>query len=139
MFDGSSSLSAVELERGWASFECDAHGFLVAASPRVARTVWCRCGKRARIFRSGRAVDPDTLKPTAAKAKTLNRSGHPFIYGCGCGEDFGGRTLLKRHRVGGTKSKRCLSVEEMAARGWLMDQKGRWRQRIDSFSGRNGL
>jgi hypothetical protein len=96
---GDVSLTAAEVERGWVEFECDAHGFLVATTPNA--TVWCRCGKRARHVRTGRLVDPDTLKPTQARARTLNGQGHPFIHGCGdCGEDFHGVRLQQRHRTG---------------------------------------
>jgi hypothetical protein len=120
-------LFAAEVERGWVEFACDVHGFLVATTPNA--TVWCSCGKRARHTRHGRLLDPDTLKPTQAKARELNTSGHPFIHGCGdCGEDFGGRTLQQRHRVGSKLHKRCMTPEEMQAKGWHCDAKGRWRK-----------
>ncbi len=123
------SLSAVEVERGWVEFACDAHGFLVATTPNA--TVWCVCGKRARQVRHGRLLDPDTLKPTQAKARELNAAGHPFIHACGdCGQDFRGRYLQKRHRIGRGAAKRCLTAEEMTEKGWHRDEQGRWRNPV---------
>jgi hypothetical protein len=120
------SLSANEAEFGWVEHVCDEHGFLAACSPKSLVT--CRCGKNARILRHGRVVDAETLKPTAAKAREVNASGFPFIHGCGdCRCDFGGKTLLRRHRIGGKMNKRCLSSEEMKAKGWHRDTRGRWR------------
>jgi hypothetical protein len=132
-------LSVAEVERGWVEFVCDAHGFLVATTPNA--TVWCSCGKRARHSRHGRLVDPDTLKPTQAKAREANTVGQPFIHGCGdCGADFGGRTLQKRHRIGRGNSKRCLTQEEMTKKGWHQDGKGRWRgpvsERLGAYKSR---
>jgi len=124
------SLTAAEVERGWVSFECDAHGFLVAMPPG-GTTVWCSCGKRARMLRHGRLLSPDTLKPTGAKARALNETGNPFIHGCAdCGADFRSKTLLARHRVGRGGSKRCLARAEMLAKSWRMDDKGRWRRLV---------
>jgi hypothetical protein len=120
------SLSAAEVARGWVEFHCDAHGFLVATTPRA--NVYCGCGKRARTLRHGRLVSARTLKPTAAKARALNHEGEPYVYGCGdCGEDFHGRELQARHRVGPRSAKRCLTAVEMEARGWRQDERGRWR------------
>jgi hypothetical protein len=125
--DGGVSLTAAELEQGFVEFACDVHGFLVATTPNA--TVWCSCGKRARHTRHGRLVDPDTLKPTQAKARQLNEAEHPFIHGCGdCGQDFGGRTLQQRHRVGSKLHKRCMTSDEMIEKGWHCDDKGRWRK-----------
>lgn len=122
------SLTAAERERGWVEHECDEHGFLVAMTPRARVT--CKCGKMARILRSGRIVNEETLKPTTAKARTRNKLGHPFIHGCGdCGEDFGGETLLRKHRVGGKNNKRCMGSAEMLGKGWFADGSGRWRRR----------
>ena len=90
--------------------------------------VFCACGKSARRFRHGRTLDPKTLKATKAKARALNAHGHPFIHACGdCGEDFGGKTLLKNHRTGRGNGKRCLTPDEMSAKGWRKDDKSRWR------------
>jgi len=126
------TLTAPEREQGWVEFHCDAHGFLVATMPKAS--IWCRCGKQARRLRHGRLIDPETLKPTQAKARELNAVGHPFIHACGnCGVDFGGQRLLKRHRAGSKLKKHCLSPEQMRAKGWFQDDKGRWRQR-GSFS-----
>ena len=70
-----------------------------------------------------------------------------------CGHDFGGITLFDRHRVGEYPQtgpadyrdrltlglvpkdedwkpafgRRCLDTEEMLAKGWHQDPKGRWR------------
>lgn len=121
------SITADEVERGWVSHECDEHGFLVATTPHAHVT--CRCGKVARILRNGRIVN-EHGRVTQAKARSVNSSGHPNLYACGdCGADFGGTTLLARHRVGGTKNKRCLSSHEMIGRGWFEDGNGRWRER----------
>jgi hypothetical protein len=66
-----------------------------------------------------------------------------------CGEDFGSVSAFDAHRIGnypqrgpseytGTladwvprKGRRCLTVEELLARGWLRDGRGRWRQPSD--------
>jgi hypothetical protein len=120
-------LTVEEQHRGWVEFLCDAHGFLVATTPNA--TVWCECGKRARASRHGRLVDPDTLKPTDAKPRELNRMFRPYIHGCAdCGEDFGSVRLQTRHRAGTPLHKRCLTPEEMTLKGWHMDPKGRWRR-----------
>jgi hypothetical protein len=119
-------LTVEEQQRDWVEFICDAHGFLVATSPNV--TVWCQCGKRARASRHGRLVDPDSLKPTDAAPRELNKLFRPYIHGCAdCGEDFGGTRLQARHRAGTKLHKRCLTPEEMTLKGWQMDEKGRWR------------
>jgi hypothetical protein len=44
-----------------------------------------------------------------------------------CGQGFGGVTLFDAHRVGDPGDRRCLSVGEMAVRGWTQDAKGLWR------------
>ena len=109
-------------------YHCDEHGFLVATTPERT-TVWCHCGKRARILRAGRLLDPDTLKPTKAKARELNTAGQPFIHACGdCREDFGGKTLRDRHRVGRGPKRRCLTPDELASRGFHRDDRGRWHR-----------
>jgi hypothetical protein len=95
----------------------------------TAFKVTCRCGKVARILRSGRIVNEDTLRTTPAKARTLNSSGHPNLYACDdCGQDFGGEGLRKRHRVGRGAARRCMSPHEMVGRNWFADERGRWRQ-----------
>ena len=119
------TLTAAEIERGWVAHVCDVHGFLVATIPEAV--VNCRCKRVARIVRNGRVVT-EKLKPTTAKARELNKAGHPFTHGCGCGQDFGGKSLLRRHRVGGSLSKRCLSPAEMTSKGWFLDPRGKWRQ-----------
>jgi hypothetical protein len=132
------TLTAAEVERGWVEFACDAHGFLVATTPNA--TVWCFCGKRARHTRHGRLLDPDTLKPTQAKAREVNTAGHPFIHSCGdCGQDFHGRTLQQRHRVGSKLHKRCMTPEEMIQKGWHQDTQGRWRRAAPTESDRERL
>lgn len=66
--------------------------------------------------------------------------------GCGaCGEDFTSVKLFDRHRVGtheytsteGLKmnppredGRRCLDPDEMRARGWGKDAKGRWQDPV---------
>jgi len=80
------------------------------------------------VSRNGRLFDPDTLKPTQAKARALNEAGHPNIHACGdCGADFRGETLLRRHRVGRGAKRRCLTTLEMTGKGWRQDAEGRWR------------
>lgn len=120
------ALTADEREQGWVEHHCDEHGFLAACAPSALVT--CACGKVARMLRSGRIVNEETLKPTAAKPRARNGAGQAFIHGCGdCGEDFGGETLLRRHRAGGKRKKRCMSRHEMIGRGWFADEAGRWR------------
>jgi hypothetical protein len=119
------SLTAEERELGLTEFHCDAHGFLAVTTPKAS--VFCRCGKIARRVRNGRLVDPDTLKPTAAKARSLNEAGHPNIHACGdCGADFGGKRAHQMHRVGRGSKKRCLTAEEMLAKGLQLNSRGRW-------------
>jgi hypothetical protein len=124
-------LTAVERELGFVEFHCDAHGFLAATTPKA--TVVCRCGKVARTLRNGRVVTPVTLKPTQAQARSLNEAGHPNIQACGdCGADFRGTDLLHRHRVGRGSKRRCMTADEMRAKGWRRDEKGRWRRPRDT-------
>jgi hypothetical protein len=119
------SLSATEVERGWVEHECLKHGFLVATTPRAV--VNCECGRVARILRHGRVVNETTLKPTQARATSLNASGRPNLHACGdCLQDFGGKTIARRHRVGRGSSKRCMSASEMTAKGWRQSDRGRW-------------
>lgn len=114
-------LLAEEVERGWVEHVCDDHGFLVATTPRALVT--CECGKVSRILRSGRLVDAATLRPTKAAARSMNTAGHPNLYGCDeCGEDFGGKTILRRHRLKG----RCRTGEQMSQLGWSKNRRGRW-------------
>jgi hypothetical protein len=85
------------------------------------------CGKVARILRHGRVVNEKTLKPTRAKAQSVNDSGHPNLHACGeCGEDFGGVTIQRRHRAGRGSAKRCMTASEMQAKGWRKSTRGRW-------------
>jgi hypothetical protein len=62
--------------------------------------------------------------------------------GCsGCGHDFTSTTLFDRHRIGAYEpgnyegnladwtpelGRRCLDEEEMEAKGWELDHRGRW-------------
>jgi hypothetical protein len=49
--------------------------------------------------------------------------------GCsGCGYDFTSTRLFDAHRVGRYEpfERRCLDVEEMQAKGWEQDERGRW-------------
>jgi hypothetical protein len=65
----------------------------------------------------------------------------PLNGGSGCGQDFTSTTLFDRHRVGtyeytleeGLKldpsredGRRCLDAEEMRAKGWELNDRGRW-------------
>ena len=114
-------LLAEEVERGWVEHVCDDHGFLVATTPLAH--VSCECGKVARILRSGRIVDEKTLRPTKAKARSVNSAGHGNLYACdACGRDFGGKTILRRQRMKGG----CRTVEQMMERGWTKNGRGRW-------------
>ena len=62
-----------------------------------------------------------------------------------CGEEFGGVTLFDKHRVGthaytaqegeqfsppASDGRRCLSVEEMCARGWARNGLARWTDSV---------
>lgn len=45
----------------------------------------------------------------------------------GCGEDFNGVSLFDQHRVGKHGvDRRCLTTDEMLARGWRRNRSGRW-------------
>ena len=62
--------------------------------------------------------------------------------GCsGCGQDFASTSLFDRHRVGlyeytyeqglsldppREDGRRCLDCEEMKAKGWALNDRGRW-------------
>jgi hypothetical protein len=55
----------------------------------------------------------------------------------GCRADFGSVSAFDAHRVGALAypfdrdhldGRRCLDVEELAAKGWRQDSHGRWRQ-----------
>jgi hypothetical protein len=52
-----------------------------------------------------------------------------------CGEDFSSLEIFDGHRVGRHEvdfsairrdGRRCLSVDEMSAKGWQLDSRGRW-------------
>jgi hypothetical protein len=90
---------------GLVEFACAAHGPLVVTA--LQARVTCRCGKTAKPVDGYRCPD--------------------------CGEAFGSRTLLDRHRVGGSRNKRCLSYDEKIGKDWFQDDEGRWRKR-GSFS-----
>jgi hypothetical protein len=126
-------ITAQERELGLVEFHCDAHGFLCVTFPKASAL--CRCGKFGRRLLSGRIVDPDTLRPTEAKARAMNVAGEPVLFICECGADFGGSRLFQRHRVGRGSKRRCLTFEEMLAKGWHEDEKGRWRQNVASPEG----
>jgi hypothetical protein len=63
-----------------------------------------------------------------------------------CGLDFGSVSAFDAHRVGRHEytfseglsldapredGRRCLSVEELEAKSWGQDSRGRWRQPVD--------
>jgi hypothetical protein len=63
------------------------------------------------------------------------RFAHRPRNGCGaCRQDFSSVELFDRHRVGEhsldypahDNGRRCLDIEEMQAKGWEQDDKGRW-------------
>jgi hypothetical protein len=54
------SLSAQELERGWAEFICADHGFLVATIPHAS--VRCACGKAAAPYRGSQRLRKRDIK-----------------------------------------------------------------------------
>lgn len=63
------SLSAEELERGWAEFICVDHGFLVATTPTA--TVRCACGRGALPYRgSQRLLKRDIKALQNARSKS---------------------------------------------------------------------
>ena len=45
----------------------------------------------------------------------------------GCGSGFGGLTLFDKHRVGQPGERRCLTADEITARGWHQDDRGLWK------------
>ncbi|CAB4121282.1 SprT-like zinc ribbon domain containing protein [uncultured Caudovirales phage] len=44
----------------------------------------------------------------------------------GCGEQFQRLSTFDRHRTGPYIDRRCLTVVEMSAKGWRLNQAGRW-------------
>ena len=74
-----------------------------------------------------------TIGALVATGRETNVAGHPFLHPCQhCLRDFGGRVLHQRHRIRRSEryhsiTERCLTEEEMWARGWYMDRYGRWR------------
>jgi hypothetical protein len=58
------------------------------------------------------------------------------LNGCpGCGQDFTSTVLFDRHRIGTyaypwspdrEDGRRCLDEQEMEAKGWTQDDRGRW-------------
>lgn len=113
-------LTATEVERGWVEYVCPSHGALVAMAPGAH--VVCRCGKRAREERGGRIIDPKTNRPTSA------RSNVPAHSCSDCGQAFGGKDTLNRHRVGRGAKRRCLTPSEMEAKGLRLNASGKWSQ-----------
>ena len=60
---------------------------------------------------------------------------HPRCQCGACGEDFSGIVLFDAHRVGDHEhdaspglplGRRCLSEEEMKAKGWVETPRGHW-------------
>ena len=66
---------------------------------------------------------------------------NPLNFCRSCGQDFNGLTLFDAHRVGKHAytlaegaamtpprfdGRRCLTALEMAAKGWNLNQRGRW-------------
>jgi hypothetical protein len=51
----------------------------------------------------------------------------------GCKEDFGSVSTFDAHRVGryNPNNRHCLDQEEMLARHWRQDSRGRWRRPVD--------
>lgn len=45
----------------------------------------------------------------------------------GCCQTFSGPTTGDAHRVGKYPDRRCLTPDEMTARGWHKDRRGIWR------------
>jgi hypothetical protein len=62
-----------------------------------------------------------------------------------CGEYFNSVSIFDRHRVGlwdcAGKHRRCLSVDEMRRRGWLLNPRRFWieRRRLDDTRSRGDL
>jgi hypothetical protein len=77
------------------------------------------------------------------------RFAHRPRNGCGaCRQDFTSLRLFEAHRVGDhaldwpehDNGRRCLDIEEMQAKGWTQDEKGRWydpahRERANDYFG----
>lgn len=45
-----------------------------------------------------------------------------------CGERFGVESTFSAHRVGEHGQRRCLSIEEMDAKGWFKNERGLWKR-----------
>jgi hypothetical protein len=77
-----------------------------------------------------------------AESSVKNKAGFPIYSFCRtCGEDFSGDDIFARHRVGTHEylyaeglemdppredGRRCLDVDEMEAKGWRLNKRGRW-------------
>lgn len=67
---------------------------------------------------------------------------------CGaCGSDFTSVDLFDRHRVGKHEldypehadGRRCLTVEEVTAKGWARNERGRWQDPTEVERAREGF
>ena len=75
--------------------------------------------------------------------------------GCtGCGQDFNSTSLFDAHRVGvymytyehgleleppREDGRRCLDTDEMTAKGWELDERGRWVDPVRLQASREGF
>lgn len=77
----------------------------------------------------------------AVNAAHKNRAQIPRLTGrrcacSGCGEIFNSTSVFDRHRIGTAGvNRRCLTVEEMTARGFSRNARGFWRERAQSALG----
>jgi hypothetical protein len=79
---------------------------------------------------------------------TSNGTAKKFLCLCSaCGKDFGGVRAFDLHRVGKHEydynpdhpdGRRCLSEQEMLARGMYLNESGRWSQPRNGLSERLG-
>jgi hypothetical protein len=83
---------------------------------------------------SGAQVAPSGASDHIAPRLTGSRCRCPT-----CGEYFNSTSVFDRHRVGLWRDqgihRRCLSGDEMTARGWSLNAKGFWIERQRSAAG----
>ena len=47
-----------------------------------------------------------------------------------CGRTFASERGFDRHRISKGDDRRCMTLDELRAKGWKMDKKGRYRKPV---------